>query len=82
MSTASSRSWGFVRPFGLRSTEPTAFHVDRLSQVIARIAAAYCTSADLVVMGSRGRGALEGGTLGSLSQRVVSTARTPVLVVH
>jgi nucleotide-binding universal stress UspA family protein len=40
------------------------------------------SGADLVVMGSRGRGALEAGSLGSLSQRVVSAARIPVLVVH
>ena len=40
------------------------------------------SSADLVVMGSRGRGALEAGSLGSLSQRVVTAALIPVLVVH
>lgn len=40
------------------------------------------SGADLVVMGSRGRGALEAGSLGSLSQRVVTAARRPVLVVH
>jgi len=40
------------------------------------------SGADLVVMGSRGRGALEAGSLGSLSQRVVTAARIPVLVVH
>jgi nucleotide-binding universal stress UspA family protein len=38
--------------------------------------------ADLVVMGSRGRGALSGTPLGSLSQRVVTSTRTPVLVIH
>jgi len=38
--------------------------------------------ADLVVMGSRGRGALSGAMLGSLSQRVIGATRTPVLVVH
>lgn len=37
---------------------------------------------DLIVLGSRGRGALESGSLGSLSQRVVTAARRPVLVVH
>lgn len=40
------------------------------------------SGADLVIMGSRGRGALEAGSLGSLSQRVVTAAPTPVLVVH
>jgi nucleotide-binding universal stress UspA family protein len=38
--------------------------------------------ADLVVMGSRGRGALAGAFLGSVSQRVIAGTRTPVLVVH
>jgi nucleotide-binding universal stress UspA family protein len=37
---------------------------------------------DLVVMGSRGRGALSASSLGSHAQRVVTGTRTPVLVVH
>lgn len=40
------------------------------------------TSADLVVMGSRGRGALATSSLGSLAQRVITGTRTKVLVVH
>jgi nucleotide-binding universal stress UspA family protein len=40
------------------------------------------SAVDLIVIGSRGRGALEAGSLGSLSQRVVTAARRPVLVVH
>ena len=38
--------------------------------------------ADLVVMGSRGMGAVSGAVLGSLSQRVIAACQTPVLVVH
>jgi nucleotide-binding universal stress UspA family protein len=40
------------------------------------------SDADLVVMGSRGRGALAGLVLGSLSQRVLGATRTPVLIAH
>lgn len=38
--------------------------------------------ADLVVMGSRGLGAISGAVLGSLSHRVLGETRKPVLVVH
>jgi len=40
------------------------------------------STAGLIVIGSRGRGARQAGSLGSLSQRVVTAARRPVLVVH
>ena len=40
------------------------------------------SKADLLVIGSRGRAALESASVGSLSQRVVAEARIPVLVVH
>lgn len=39
-------------------------------------------AADLIVMGSRGLGALATAFVGSLSQRVIASARIPVLVVH
>ena len=38
--------------------------------------------ADLIVMGSRGLGALSGAALGSLSHRVIGETRKPVLIVH
>jgi len=37
---------------------------------------------DLLVMGSRGRDALSGASLGSLAQRVIAGTQTPVLVVY
>jgi len=40
------------------------------------------TAADLVVLGSRGRGAVTGALFGSVSQRVIGATHTPVLVVH
>ena len=43
---------------------------------------AAAADVDLVVMGSRGRGALSSASLGSHAQRVVTGTRTPVLVVH
>lgn len=43
---------------------------------------AEAADVDLVVMGSRGRDALSGTTLGSLVQRVIAGTQTRVLVVH
>jgi nucleotide-binding universal stress UspA family protein len=48
----------------------------------ARAIARAADDADLVVMGSRGLGALSGAALGSLSHRVIGATRKPVLVVH
>ncbi len=41
-----------------------------------------CKGADLVVMGSRGLGGLRGIILGSLSQRMLTATKLPVLIVH
>jgi len=47
-----------------------------------RAIADAAAEADLVVIGSRGRGALSGAALGSVSQRVLGATHKPVLVVH
>ena len=37
---------------------------------------------DLIVMGSRGRGRIAGGLLGSVSAEVLHAAKVPVLITH
>jgi len=49
------------------------------SEVLKRATAA---DHDLIVMGSRGRGAVRSAVLGSISHYVLNHARIPVLVVH
>ena len=61
---------------GVRFTTQVEFHVPREAVVAA------AERADLIVIGSRGLGAVSGAVLGSLSQRVIGATRTPVLVVH
>lgn len=50
------------------------------AEVIIEVAATR--SSDVIVMGSRGRGRIAGALLGSNSQKVVSHAPCPVLIVH
>jgi nucleotide-binding universal stress UspA family protein len=59
---------------------PCSSHVEFRPPVDAIADAAR--EADLVVMGSRGMGAVSGAVLGSLSHRVLGSVKTPVLVVH
>jgi nucleotide-binding universal stress UspA family protein len=54
-------------------------HVGRPDQVIVERAAER--GADLIVMGSQGRGGLERLLLGSVSERVIGQAACPVMVV-
>jgi nucleotide-binding universal stress UspA family protein len=48
----------------------------------AILKAARIRKVDLVVVGSRGRGALEGMVLGSVSSKVTQLAGCPVMVIH
>ncbi len=54
-------------------------HGDPAQEIIA---AARETKADLIIMGSRGRGQFAGLILGSVSERVLHGSETPVLIVH
>ena len=51
-----------------------------VAEAILNVAAARKT--DLIIMGSRGLGRLQGALLGSNSQKVVSLAPCPVLIVR
>jgi nucleotide-binding universal stress UspA family protein len=65
-------------------TTPAQFHPEILegpaAEAILEVAATR--KSEIIVMGSRGLGRLEGALLGSNSQKVVSHARCPVLIVR
>ena len=65
-----------------RSTVPVAFVevVDAVADGILGVAAKQ--KADLIVMGSRGSGAIKGTLLGSVSMKVLAGAQVPVTIVH
>ncbi len=48
----------------------------------AKTLVAAAEGADLLVMGSRGRGGFRGLLLGSVSQKVLETTKTPVAILH
>lgn len=55
---------------------------DVVFEVPVRAIAAAADEADLIVMGSRGHGAVTGVMLGSVAQRILGATATPVLVVR
>jgi nucleotide-binding universal stress UspA family protein len=63
---------------------PAELHTEILEGPVAEaiLAVARTRKSDIIVMGSRGRGRLEGALLGSNSQKVVSHAPCPVLIVR
>ena len=46
------------------------------------LAEAKAAKADMIVIGSHGKGALKGLLLGSVTQKIVALSPVPVLVVH
>jgi nucleotide-binding universal stress UspA family protein len=65
-------------------TVPAQLHREVLEGPVAEaiLQVADTRKSDLIVMGSRGLGRLQGALLGSNSQKVVSHAACPVLVVR
>jgi nucleotide-binding universal stress UspA family protein len=63
---------------------PAEIHTEMIEGQIAEkiIEVASTRNSDMVIMGSRGRGGLAGALLGSNSQKVVSHATCPVLIVR
>ena len=74
---AASRAARFLAEHGIPS-EPEVLH-GRADEMIVQSAASR--NADLIVLGSHGRTGLQRAMLGSVSERVIDAASTPVLVV-
>ncbi|HSR19842.1 MAG TPA: universal stress protein [Anaerolineales bacterium] len=68
----------------LIGTTPAQLHEEILEGPVADaiLNVAATRKVDVIVMGSRGLGRLEGALLGSNSQKVVSLASCPVLIVR
>jgi nucleotide-binding universal stress UspA family protein len=66
------------------STSPAKINAEMIEGTIAEaiLEVANSRNCDVIVMGSRGFGRIEGAVLGSNSQKVVSHAPCPVLIVR
>jgi nucleotide-binding universal stress UspA family protein len=74
-----------LKPFRSILTEGEVVFEERILEGPARQAiaqAAVVEKADLIIMGTRGLGNLEGLVLGSVTHKVLQTADCPVLVVR
>jgi nucleotide-binding universal stress UspA family protein len=71
-----------VRAKDNAAAETSGYHVLRGDPAKQLIALARELNADLICLGSTGKGAVERVFLGSVSQRVLRESTVPVLVVH
>ena len=69
-------------PGGISSADPVEVRVVALAGPAAPVLIARSEDADLLVVGSRGRGSVKSALLGSVALHCVTHARRPVVVVH